>query len=96
MPTGACAGSANYTLTLDGGAKIEVHLHSRAFFVKKTITGRRAVPQRGVAWGAASAVKLLTLRVSPPAHPETTPRRVEVTREVWEQRGGQPNQAKEG
>eukprot|EP00959_Pyramimonas_sp_CCMP1952_P354852 7433154-Pyramimonas_sp.AAC.1 len=33
--------------------------------------------------------KLLTLRASPPAHPETTPRRVEAPREVWEQRGGQ-------
>ena len=32
----------------------------------------------------------------PPAHPETMPRRVEVSREVREQRGGQPNRAKEG
>ena len=40
--------------------------------------------------------QFLTLHVSPPAHPETTPRRVEVIREVWEQRRGQPNRAKEG
>ena len=33
--------------------------------------------------------RLLTLRASPPAHPETTPSRVEVSREVQEQRGGQ-------
>ena len=39
--------------------------------------------------------KFLTLRVSPPAHPETTPRRVEVIKEVREQRGGQSNRAKE-
>ena len=40
--------------------------------------------------------KFLTLRVSPPAHPETTPRRVEVSRAVWEQRGVQPSRAKKG
>ena len=33
---------------------------------------------------------MLTLRVSPPAHPETMPRRVEVIREVKEQERGQP------
>ena len=80
LPTSACTGAANYTLSLSGGAKVEVHLHTRAFFVKKTITGKKAVPQRGVAWGAAFLSKLLTLRVSPPAHPETTPRRVEMIR----------------
>ena len=39
---------------------------------------------------------LMTLRAFPPAHPETTPKRVEVTNELWEHRGGQPNRAKEG
>ena len=34
------------------------------------------------------AREFLTLRVSPPAHPETTPRRVEVIRKVWEQKKG--------
>eukprot|EP00959_Pyramimonas_sp_CCMP1952_P078677 1644610-Pyramimonas_sp.AAC.1 len=32
--------------------------------------------------GVSNGQLFLTLRVSPPAHPETTPRRVEVTREV--------------
>ena len=45
-------------------------------------------------WGIS--IEFLTLRVSPPAHPETMSRRVEVIREVREQRGGQPNRAKEG
>ena len=44
--------------------------------------------------------KLLTLRVSPPAHPETMPRRVEVIREVGkhteEQRAGETVLPQEG
>eukprot|EP00959_Pyramimonas_sp_CCMP1952_P023757 498617-Pyramimonas_sp.AAC.1 len=39
----------------------------------------------------AVACEFLMLRAAPPAHPETTLRRVEVMREVVQQRGGQPN-----
>ena len=42
--------------------------------------------------GQALVNKLATLRVSPPAHPETTPRRVDVSREMWEQRGDSRNE----
>ena len=48
----------------------------------------------GVSWDQTAYnrvqwVKCLTLRASPPAHPEATPGRVEVMRDVWEQRGRQ-------
>eukprot|EP00959_Pyramimonas_sp_CCMP1952_P449296 9407677-Pyramimonas_sp.AAC.1 len=36
-------------------------------------------------------LQFLTLRVSPPAHPGTTPWRVEVIREVRKRRRGSPN-----
>ena len=41
-----------------------------------------------IAGNEALPAKFLTLRVSPPAHPETTPRRVEVIWEVREHRWG--------
>ena len=39
--------------------------------------------------------KFMALRASPPAHPETAPRRSEVIREVQGQRGGHPNRSTE-
>ena len=60
----------------------------------------RAAPRTSRCANGAAHSKLLTLRVFPPAHPETTPRRVEVVREVGmhteQQRAGEPSYPKRG
>ncbi len=58
--------------------------------------GVRAEGRGGPRGEGGEEYEFLTLRVSPPAHPETTPRRVDATGATWEQSGGQPHKAKEG